>query len=188
MQSNKQNRVKFSTDNRLIDGCLANDPAAQKQLFECFAGKMMGVCLRYANNREVAQDILQDGFVKVFEKLNTFKREGSLEGWIRRIIVNTALDNYRKNKLTDQHIDLDNVDYMIASNDFAFEKLAAEDLLKVLNSIPSGYRTIFNLYAIEGYSHKEISEKMDISVNTSKSQYSRAKAFLRDIIEKQELK
>lgn len=173
---------------QLLDDCLDGNPAAQKKLYEQLAGKMMGVCLRYARNEDEAKDVLQDGFVKVFQKLSSFKREGSFEGWVRRIMVNTALDYLRKNKTNHQMIDADSVDYLLESDDFIFESLAAEDLLKILQKIPDGYRTVFNMFAIEGYSHKEIADELDISVNTSKSQYSRARNHLKKIIEEYQIR
>lgn len=172
------------TNEQLIKKCLDGNARAQKLLYEQFGPKLMGVCFRYATSGEEAQDLLQDGFIKIFEKLDKYSGIGSFEGWMRRIIVNTALDNIRKNKKFLLHTDIDDADYKIPSNDFIEERLAAQDLLKILQSIPLGYKTIFNLYAIEGYSHKEIAEQLNITTSTSKSQYSRAKALLRDKITK----
>ena len=143
---------------------------------------MMGVCLRYMMNMEEAQDVLQDGFVKVFEKLGAYSGTGSFEGWVRRIFVNTALDAIRKNKNLKYQTQIDDVAFALKSNEYIFESLVAEDLMKVLQQLPLGYKTVFNLYAIEGYSHKEIAEKMNVTVSTSKSQFSRAKAMLRELI------
>lgn len=176
------------TDEDLIKGCIKGDQLAQKTLYDRYAGKMMGVCLRYSNSNEDAADVLQDGFIKIFEKLSSYKHQGSFEGWIRRIFVNTALDHIRKHKNQRLSVDMDSVDFKIASTDDVMSTLAAEDLLKILQKIPAGYRAVFNLYAIEGYSHQEIAEELEISVNTSKSQYSRAKGFLRKIIDEQDLR
>ena len=170
------------TNEQLIKKCLEGNARAQKLLYEQFGPKLMGVCYRYATSAEEAQDLLQDGFIKIFEKLDKYSGIGSFEGWMRRIVVNTALDNIRKNKKFLLHTDINDADYKLPSNDFIEERLAAEDLLKILQSIPLGYKTIFNLYAIEGYSHKEIAEQLNITTSTSKSQYSRAKALLRDKI------
>lgn len=172
------------TNEQLIKKCLDNNARAQKMLYEQFGPKLMGICYRYAIDAEEAKDLLQDGFIKIFEKLDKYSGIGSFEGWMRRIVVNTALDNIRKNKKFLLHTDIDNASYKLPSNDFIEERLAAEDLLKILQSIPLGYKTIFNLYAIEGYSHKEIAEQLNITTSTSKSQYSRAKALLRDKITK----
>ncbi len=172
-------------DEELLEGCKRGDQRAQKQLFDRFAGKMMGVCLRYVSNNHEATDVLQDGFIKVFQKLDTFKLEGSLEGWIRRIMVNTALDYLRKNKELRHAASTDDVEHLLLDDSYILENLNAEQLLKLLQHIPDGYRTVFNLFAIEGYSHKEIADELGISVNTSKSQYSRARDFIQKTLEKQ---
>jgi RNA polymerase sigma-70 factor (ECF subfamily) len=151
-------------------------------LFDRFSSKMLGVCLRYAKDSEQADDILQDGFVKVFTKLKDFKNEGSLEGWIRRVMVNTALDQIRKNGKTLGDVSVDDVQYKIENNDHIAEQLMAEDLLKLINSMPDGYKVVFNMFAIEGYTHNEIADTLGISESTSKSQYSRARAYLRERI------
>jgi RNA polymerase sigma-70 factor (ECF subfamily) len=168
----------------LVDGCAKEIPSAQRLLYNQFSKKMFGVCLRYAKDNEEAQDILQDGFVKVFNKIGKFKKEGSLEGWIRRIMVNTALDQIRKNKKESSHVEMDRVEFMLKGESYIIESLMAEDLLKMLQELPFGYRTVFNLFAIEGYSHKEIAEELGISENTSKSQFSRAKSFMKKVLEK----
>jgi len=170
-------------EEQLVKKCLEKDALAQKQLFEFYSRRMMGVCLRYSKDSEEAQDVLQMGFVKVFEKLNMYNFKGSLEGWIRKIIVNTALDNIRKNKKFMNDVEMDKVDYQLHNhNENALDSLSAQDLLKVIQEMPPGFRTVFNMFAIEGYSHKEIAEKLNISVNTSKSQYSRARAHLQKIL------
>jgi len=172
-------------DNALVKNCIEGDPRAQRALFEKFAPKMLGVCIRYTRNTEQAEDVLQDGFVKVFTKLNHYKGGGSLEGWVRRIMVNTALDQIRKNVKFQDNVAMDQVDYKIEQQGFILEGLMEEDLLKIINEMPTGYKTVFNMFAIEGYSHKEIAEQMGISENTSKSQYSRARAFLKTKLEEQ---
>lgn len=174
--------------NKIIDGCINGKQKFQHQLYSTFASKMYGVACRYASSDVEAQDILQDSFVKVFQKLKTFKREGSLEGWIRRIVVNTALDCIRKNKNSYLNVDLSEAEYLAPDKNMILANLNAEEILQLLKTIPVGYRTVFNLYAIEGYSHKEIADKLEISENTSKSQYSRAKAFLRKLVEQYEMK
>lgn len=171
-------------DEALIQACVSGNEKAQFQLFERFAPKMMVVCLRYSENREMAEDVLQESFVKVFKNLKKFTNEGSLEGWIRRIVVNSSLDMIRKNKKRKYDTQVENVTFLAPQNDFIEETLMADDLMKIINQMPSGYKVVFNLFAIEGYSHKEISETLKISENTSKSQYSRARAYLRDILEK----
>jgi RNA polymerase sigma factor (sigma-70 family) len=171
-------------DTSLVIECVKGDSRAQRMLFERFSKKMLGVCMRYAKSTEQAEDVLQDGFIKVFSKLNDFKHDGSLEGWIRRIMVNTSLDQIRKENKLLGNISLDNVDYKLQNNAFVLENLAAKDLMKMVQSMPVGYKVVFNMFAIEGYSHKEISDHLGISENTSKSQYSRARAYLRERLEK----
>ena len=166
-------------EEQLVSKCLEKDTLAQKQLFDFYSRRMMGVCLRYSKDSEEAQDVLQMGFIKVFEKLDMYNHKGSLEGWIRKIIVNTALDNIRKNKKLMNNIEMDKVDYQLHNHDEnAIDSLSAQDLLKVIQAMPTGFRTVFNMYVIEGYSHKEIASELNISVNTSKSQFSRARAYL----------
>ena len=175
------------TDLELIEGCIKKDPIAQKEMYAAFASKMMGVAYRYASSQEDAQDILQDSFVKVFDRIGSFKKEGSLMGWVRRIVVNTALDSLRKQKKDKRNVSLAEAEYLASDKDFIIERLSAQEILQLLKTMPQGYKTVFNLYAIEGYSHKEIAERMDISENTSKSQYSRAKGFMRKLIEQYEI-
>ncbi|XP_028516346.1 uncharacterized protein LOC114575530 [Exaiptasia diaphana] len=167
----------------LVNKCIEGDPLAQRKLFDMYAPKMLGVCLRYTNSVEQAEDVLQDGFVKVFTKLSLYKGNGSLEGWVRRIMVNTSLDHIRKNAKFHQNVSVDDVSYKMESDAHILSSLMEEDLLKLVREMPDGYRTVFNMFAIEGYSHKEIAKKLDITENTSKSQYSRAKAYLRTKVE-----
>lgn len=166
------------SDEEMLEGCMAKNELAQRQLYERYKRVMTGVCMRYADRYEEAQDIVQNGFIKVFKKIDTFSGKGSLEGWIRRIMVNTALDHLRSNKAQRFNVNIDDVDFKLKKESMAEDNLQAEDLLRLIRDLPTGYRTVFNLYAIEGYSHKEISEQLNISENTSKSQYSRARALL----------
>ena len=163
----------------MLKGCMAKDANAQRNLYERYKRVMTGVCMRYADRYEEAQDIVQNGFIKVFKKIDTFSGKGSLEGWIRRIMVNTALDHLRSNKAERFNVNLDDIDYKLKKDELILDALHVEDLLKLIRSLPVGYRTVFNLYAIEGFSHKEIAEQLDISENTSKSQYSRARSLLK---------
>ena len=175
-------------EEQLVIKCLEKDTLAQKQLFEFYSRRMMGVCLRYSKDSDEAQDVLQMGFIKVFEKLDMYNHKGSLEGWIRKIIVNTALDNIRKNKKLMNNVDIEKVDYQLHNyNENAIDVLSAQDLLKVIQSMPTGFKTVFNMYVIEGYSHKEIAAELNISVNTSKSQFSRARAYLQKILIKEKI-
>ena len=170
-------------DATLVKECVKGNAKAQHMLFERFSRKMLGVCLRYSKKLEEAEDVLQDGFIKVFSNLKEFTNEGSLEGWIRRIMVNTALDAIRKNTKFLKDISIDVVDFQIGNNDYTIEKMNAEDLLSLINSMPEGYKVVFNMYAIEGYKHNDIATTLGISESTSKSQYLRAKAYLRAKLE-----
>lgn len=170
------------TEEQLVKECISGNAIAHKKFYDLFAKKMMGVCLRYSSNPDEAQDVLQDGFIKVFSKLPKFVNKGSLEGWVRRIMVNTALDQYRKNKKFQKDVEIDAVSFKLEQRDFIIETINANDLLKIIQTIPKGYRVVFNLFAIEGYSHKEIAEQLGVTESTSKSQYSRAKKMLRKLL------
>lgn len=175
------------TDEELVKACIQNSQTAQVQLFKRFSRKMMGLCLRYADDSLEARDILQDGFIKVFNSLQTFQYAGSLEGWIRRIMVNTALDNYRRNRKRKYAVELDSEDAMELKEENAIaEEMTGEYLLRLVKALPEGYRLVFNMFAIEGYSHQEIADQLGISVNTSKSQYARARAYLQKALAKTE--
>jgi RNA polymerase sigma-70 factor (ECF subfamily) len=170
------------TDEELVKGCISKAPIAQKELFERFSRKMMGVCLRYAARSEEAEDMLQNGFIRIFEKIETFRGTGSLEGWIRKIMVNESLSYLRKNKAMKMNLDIDEVHYMVPGNSHVGETMNEKDLLRIIQQLPVGFRTVFNMYAIEGYSHKEIADMLGISEGTSKSQYSRAKTHLQNML------
>lgn len=175
-----------SVDDRfLIRECISGNRHAQKTLYDTYSGKMMGVCLRYATDRSRAEDILQEGFIKIFNNLDRFRNEGSFEGWIRRIIVNTAIEHVRKEKYISRHVEIEHA-YDIALDNSIFENMAAKDLLSLLQQLPPGYRTVFNLYAIEGYTHKEIAEILEIKEGTSKSQLAKARYTLQKMIKEVE--
>jgi RNA polymerase sigma factor (sigma-70 family) len=176
------------TDSELIAGCLEGNRKHQKALYDRYAPYMMGVCMRYAASEEEAEDLLQDGFVTVYKKLGVFEGRGELGAWMRRIFLNTALMNYRKTKHLQQQQDIDSLRYMADTGDDPFAALSASDLMKMMQELPTGARLVFNLYAIEGFDHKEIAEQMGVSVGTSKSQYSRAKELLREKILNEEKK
>lgn len=167
------------TDEQILEAILREDASAQRELYEKFARKMFGVCLRYTKRREEAEDLLQEGFIKVFQKISSYKAEGSLEGWIRKVMVNTALDYLRQQKMqwTDLEAVVEEGEQAVVGNEIGAAELMAE-----LQKLPLGYKTIFNLHAIEGYSHKEIGEMLGISEGTSKSQYSRARSQLMGLV------
>jgi RNA polymerase sigma factor (sigma-70 family) len=168
-------------DSDLLSGCIRGDRKMQRELYDRFAPKMYGVCLRYAGNAEEAEDILQEGFIKVFRKIESFRGEGSFEGWIRRIFVNTAIEYYRK-KTYLQPI-TEHEEATIEGNLLSvLDNLAEKDIINLVQQLSPGYRTVFNMYVVEGYTHKQIAELLGISEGTSKSQLSRAKLILQDMV------
>jgi len=164
--------------NKILEGCLKGNLKAQRELYACFASKMLGICMRYSANREEAKDILHDGFIKVFTKLDTFSGSGPLEAWMRKIFVNTALEQLRKNDVLRDTVDYEGVTDNIDAKVDIVSDITRDELMQIINSMPPGYRTVFNLFAIEGYSHQEIAGLLHISEGTSKSQYARAKYWL----------
>lgn len=167
------------SEQQLIEGCQRGDRRAQKELYELYSRKMMGVCLRYVNDRETARDLLQDGFVKIFTSIGSFSGIGSFEGWMRKIFVNCALEYLRKSDVLREATDLDNTAELVNADSSAISDISAAELMNMVKELPAGFRTVFNLFAIEGYSHKEIAEMLDITDSTSRSQYTRAKQLLK---------
>ena len=165
-------------ETQLIEGCRKGDRLAQKELYERYSRKMMGVCLRYVNDRETARDLLQDGIVKVFTSMDSYLGAGSFEGWMRKIFVNCALEYLRKSDVLRESTDLDNTAELIQPDSSVISSMSAAELMQLVQELPTGFRTVFNLFAIEGYSHKEISEMLNITESTSRSQFTRAKQML----------
>lgn len=172
-----QFQIYRARETELIEGCRRKDRASQKALYERFAPKMLGVCCRYIKDRMEAEDVLVTTFMKVFDRLDQFKGDGSFEGWIRKIAVNESLTYLRKNKNMYLETDLETAHGEMDVTAISHE-LEAVDLQKLIASLPTGYRVVFNLYAIDGFSHKEIAEQIGISESTSKSQLSRARSHL----------
>jgi RNA polymerase sigma factor (sigma-70 family) len=174
-------RNQMITESDLIRGSMEGDRRMQEELYRRFSPRMYGVCMRYAGNAEEAEDILQEGFIKVFKKLGSFRSEGSFEGWIRRIFVNTAIEHFRRKTyqqpITEQHENSVEGKYLSV-----LDNLGEKDILKLIQDLSPGYRTVFNLYVVEGYTHKEIGDMLGISEGTSKSQLSRAKVILQDMV------
>lgn len=170
------------SDDDLIRQCTKGDRIAQKQLYDRFASRMLGVCLRYAQDYQTAEDILQEGFIKAFRHIERFRLEGSFEGWLRRIMVNTAIEAHRRKNNMYPILDVEQQEVEFYDED-ALDKLAAEDLMAMINTLSPGYKTVFSLYAIEGFSHKEIAEQLNISEGTSKSQLARARYILMEMVE-----
>lgn len=169
-------------DQHLIDSCKRGDRASQKVLYDSLAPKMFSICIRYIGDRTAAQDVLQDGFVTLFSKLDSFKGEGSFEGWARRIFVTTALMELRKKDALKMREELEVVRGVKAETVGQLENISYRELMSLVTSLPPGFRTVFNLYAIEGYSHKEISQMLEITETTSRTQLRRARLWLQDKI------
>ena len=170
-------------EKKLIQSCIKEDKAAQRALYEQFSPKMYYICLRYARHEMEAQDMLQDGFVKVFDHIGKFKFEGSSEGWVRRIMVNTALNYCRKRSFKEEVIGLEDYQDQVVSSK-AISKLSEQELLQLIQQLPDGYRMVFNLYVIEGYSHKEIGDKLGISESTSRSQLAKSRKWMQNEVTK----
>src|ERR1700750_2619931 len=170
------------TEEAILKGCLQNDPAAQKELYNRYSPKMLSVCYRFAHNREDAEDMLQEGFIKIFSQMHTFGNRGAFEGWIRRIIVHTCINILKKNKKFNESVDIIHATGAMVREESVPSIVQAKQIVECIRMLPIGYRTVLNLYAIEGYSHKEISTMLDIEESTSRSQYTRAKAMLEDIL------
>src|SRR3954470_1712619 len=170
------------TDNQLIENCIKGDRKSQKALYDLYSAKMYSICLRYSKNQMDAEDILQEGFVKLYNNLHKFRGEGSFDGWVRRIFVNSAIEHIRRKNLnTTVGEGLENS--VADKQQSALDNLYEKDIIKTSKTLSEGYRTVFNLYAIEGYSHKEIAAQLGITESTSKSQFSRARAILRSMID-----
>ena len=175
------------TEEALINGCLHNDPNAQQELYLKYSPKMLSVCYRYAKNREDAEDMLQEGFIKILTQIHQFQHLGALEGWMRRIIVHTCINHLKKHKKFSETIDIANIAGMYITDENIPSILHAKQVVECIRLLPLGYRTVLNLYAIEGFAHKEIAEILDIQESTSRSQYNRAKVLLEDILLKKNL-
>ncbi len=172
-------------DRQIIDGCARHERRAQQELYDRYSRFLLGVCLRYAIDKAEAEDILQESFLKIFFNIKDFSGTGSFIGWLRKVAVNTAITHYHKNLKFRYHVDIEEyVSVETGVTSFEEDFFTSEELYKVLNELPAGYRMVFNLYAVEGYKHKEIAEILGIDTNTSKSQYSRAKAVIRSKLEK----
>ena len=173
----------MSFEEKIIEGCIAGNRKAQKALFDTYKSSMMGICMRYCRTKDEAEDVLMVAFMTILSEIHTFRKESSISSWIRRIVVNTAINNYRKNLKHYFHSDIDEIaeinieggeDMQISDHH------SADAILKVMNELPHGYRIVLNLYVVEGYKHKEIAEILDINVGTSKSQLSKARKIIQE--------
>jgi len=176
----------YMSEDLLIAGCLQENPISQRELYNRYSPKMLAVCYRFAASREDAEDMLQEGFIKVFTQMHTFQNKGAFEGWIRRIVVHTCINLLKRNKKFNESVDLD---YALQAQvkDNIPSLMQAKQVVESIRLLPIGYRTVLNLYAIEGYSHKEIGEILEIGESTSRSQYTRAKALLEQVLIKKRI-
>jgi RNA polymerase sigma factor (sigma-70 family) len=175
------------TEDLMVQGCLDNIASAQEALYNRFSPRMLGVCYRFARNREDAEDMMQEGFIKVFTQIHQFRGQGALEGWIRRIVVHTCINVLKKNKKFTDSVDLFHATSMYLNENNIPSILQAKQVVECIRLLPVGYKTVLNLYAIEGYSHKEIAAILDIEESTSRSQYTRAKSMLEDVLLKKKI-
>ena len=175
------------TEELMLQGCLENTAAAQEALYHRFSPRMLGVCYRFARNREDAEDMLQEGFIKVFSQIHQFRNQGALEGWVRKIIVHTCINVLKKNKKFTDSVDLFHANSIYLNENNIPSILQAKQVIECIRLLPVGYKTVLNLYAIEGYSHKEIASILDIEESTSRSQYTRAKSMLEDVLIKKKI-
>ena len=184
MQNAQINQAIVESD--LIKGCLNGERKMQEVMYYRYSPKMYAVCLRYSSNADDAQDLLQDGFIKVYKNLDKFRGEGSFEGWMRRIFVNTSIEHFRKK--TKINTIADSSEVQVEDKEWtALDTIAEKDIIKIIQTLSPGYRQVFNMYVIEGYSHKNIAEILGISEGTSKSQLARAKVILQKLVEEKKL-
>jgi len=170
------------TEEAILKGCLKNNATAQRELYNRYSARMLSVCYRFAHSREDAEDMLQEGFIKVFSQIHTFENRGSFEGWIRRIVVHTCINILKKNKKFNESVDIIHASAVQVRDESIPAIIQAKQVVECIRLLPLGYRTVLNLYAIEGYAHKEIAQMLEIEESTSRSQYTRAKAMLEDIL------
>ncbi len=173
---------------QLVEGCKRESRIAQKELFSKLYGRLLSICMRYSDDRDEAEDILQNGFIKVFKSIDNYKGDGSFEGWVKRIVVNTAIDNYRRKKVRPVVTDSELTDRMSdqledeLEDESVYEKIPISVVMEAVQKLSPAYKTVFNLYVLEGYNHNEISETLGISVGTSKSNLSKARFNLKKIL------
>ncbi|MFN5691312.1 MAG: RNA polymerase sigma factor [Bacteroidota bacterium] len=175
------------TEQAIIAGCLENDAAAQRELYNQYSPKMLSICYRFSPSREDAEDMLQEAFIKVFTHIHTFQNKGSFEGWIRRIIVHTCINFLKRNRKFNENIELSEADMIHVKEETLPSMMQAKQVVECIRLLPMGYRTVLILYAIEGYSHREIGEMFEIGESTSRSQYTRSKNMLENILIKKKI-
>ena len=166
------------TEKELIDNCRKNNPRAQRALYDLYARKMMAVCMRYGRDYDTAQDLMQERFIKVFTAIDSYTGNGSFEGWVRKIFINTALEYLRRNDILRETVDIDDNEPLQEIDASTVEQMSADELMELIAELPAGFRTVFNLFVVEGYNHKEIGTMLGITESTSRSQLTRAKKWL----------
>ncbi len=164
--------------NQIINGCIKGKQKARKELFKLYHKTLLGTCLRYSRDKSEAEDILLEGFIQIYSRIETYSGNGSFEGWMRKIIINTAIDYFRKNKKENFHQNIDDYNYLPSDEADILKQISAKEIMSLIQSMPQGYRVVFNLYAIEGYSHKEIADLLKVTESTSKSQVRKARIWL----------
>ena len=178
--------MTVTSEQQLIDLCIKGDRNAQRVIYDRLASRMFPVCIRYVSDRTVAEDILQDGFITLFSKIDSYKGNGSFEGWARKIFVNTALMYLRKKDALKLSDELENARHLSSDIASQMQNIGYKELMKLITSLPAGFRTVFNMYVVEGYSHKEIADMLNITETTSRTQLSRARLWLQSKIKEQE--
>lgn len=171
------------TEEAIISGCLQNDPISQRELYNRYSPRMLSVCYRFSQSRQDAEDMLQEGFIKVFTQIGGFENRGSFEGWIRRIVVHTCINQLKKDKKFSESVELTHADqYVYVREESISAIMQVKQVVECIRLLPVGYKTVLNLYAIEGYNHKEIADMLEIGESTSRSQYTRARVMLEDML------
>ena len=174
--------LKNITESQLLSGCLKGKPDYQRELFDRFSAKLFAICRRYAKNYDDAKDILQDAFIKIFNHLKDFRQQGSLEGWMRKTVIHTALNHYRNFSFRNEKAGIENRTNTIETDPDVIANLNEQDIVNAISSLPDGYRVVFNLYVVEGYSHKEIADILGIDESTSRSQLHKARNSLKELL------
>ncbi len=169
---------------KLIDGCKAGKQKARKELFRRYHKMLLGICMRYSRDKSEAEDILLEGFIQIYSKIGTYSNNGSFEGWMKRVMVHTAIDYFRKNQKHNIHHNIDDYNDIVVEDVDALKQISAKEILELIQTLPQGYKIVFNLFVIEGYSHKEIAEKLEVTESTSKSQVRKARIWLMNRLSK----
>jgi len=174
----------YTNDAEMLAGCLSGDSVSQRALYDRFSARMMAVCYRYANYKADAEDMLQESFIRIFRQIHQFSGKGSLEGWMRKVVVHTSINYLKKNKKFSEYLDVVAIGELLVKEETISAYMESKQIIACIRLLPIGYKTVLNLFAIEGYSHKEIASMLEIEESTSRSQYLRAKNMLEKILKK----